>query len=126
MDFEHAVLLALAEGYKPKEIARMLKVRYEDVESALRSLEAKGFVKRRVEGFIFKREVFVLTREGFEKVKELKKELEKLSHEIREKPILINEFGYLIPLMVTLGLIDLAILEEFDEYDFIEDFDFDF
>ena len=74
MSLEDAVLLAIAEGIEePKSIARKLNVRLDDVKVAINSLEAGGFIVRKVIGFIFKKEVYELTKKGFEKLKGLRK-----------------------------------------------------
>ncbi|WP_187286421.1 hypothetical protein [Archaeoglobus profundus] len=45
MDFEEAVLLAIANGLRtPKDIAKKLNVKLEDVRSVLANLEAQGLV----------------------------------------------------------------------------------
>ncbi|WP_457550365.1 MarR family transcriptional regulator [Archaeoglobus sp.] len=148
MDLEDAVLLAIAKGLNDlKRIAKKLNVRMEDVKYAIDGLEAKGLIARKTKGLIFKKEVYELTKEGFERVERIKEELEKVADEFktayesgdRERlKMLYQDYYYFIPLMVTFGLLDLiwlsTLLSDFDMFgdlgdteleDIDADFDFD-
>ncbi len=148
MDLEDAVLLAIAKGLNdPKRIAKKLNVRIEDIKFAIDSLEAKGLIVRKTKGLIFKKEIYELTKEGFERVERIREELRKVADEFktayesgdRERlRMLYQDYYYFIPLMVTFGLLDLiwlsTLLSDFNmvgdlsdtELDDIDaDFDFD-
>ena len=150
MDFEEAVLLAIANGLRtPKDIAKKLNVKLEDVKVALANLEARGFVERKVRGLLFKKEVYELTKEGFERAMKAKEKLMRVADEIKEAyergdtarvEEIVAGYSYLIPLMLMFGLLDLVWLSDFyainaydidsdadvdDDFDFDSDSDFD-
>ena len=140
MNLEDAVLLAIAEGLNnPKDIAKKLNVRIEDIKVAINSLEAGGFIVRKVKGFIFKREVYELTKIGFDRVVKIKEELKNVAEEFRKAyelgdrmkiERLYHDYGYFIPFMVAFGLLDLVWLSMLTDIDvfgdvdeFVDDFD---
>ena len=131
MNLEDAVLLAIANGLNnPKDIARKLNVRSEDVEIAIGNLEAEGLIVKRTKGIIFKKEVYELTESGFNRVERIKEELRRIASDFRRAyesgdrirlERLYHDYHYLIPLMITFGLLDLIWLSLF-----LDDFDVDF
>ncbi len=142
MDFEEAVLLAIAKGLKtPKDIAKKLNVRLEDVRNVLAILEARGLVEKKVRGLLFKKEVYELTKEGFERAMRAKEKLMRIADEVKEAyergdkarvEEIVAGYSYLIPLMLMFGVLDLVWLSDFyDVHDIdsdadIDDFDSDF
>lgn len=127
MNLEDAVLLAIAEGLKTsKEVAKRLNVSVDDVERALKNLEAGGFVKAKFKGFIFKRKAYELTRSGFERVARIREKLRDVADEIREAyergdrekiEEIVTSYQYFIPLMLMLSLIDLIWISALNDYD---------
>ncbi len=73
-----AVLYAISlDKSNPKEIASLLNVDVNDVKKVIEELKAKGLVKEVEEGFwIFKTKKYVLTREGYNTLKEALKHLQ--------------------------------------------------
>ena len=73
-----AVLYAISlNKSNPKEIAAMLNVDVEDVKRVISELKSKGLIKEVEEGFwIFKTKRYVLTREGYNTLKEALKHLQ--------------------------------------------------
>ena len=138
MDFEEAVLLAIANGLKtPKDIAKKLNVKLEDVKVALANLEARGFVERKVRGLLFKKEVYELTKEGFERAMKAKEKLMRVADEIKDAyergdtarvEEIVASYSYFLPLMLMLGLLDIMWLSSIygvDTYDIDNDTDID-
>jgi len=120
MNLEDAVLLAISAGIRDADaISRRLNVNKDDVLIAIDNLKAEGLVveKRRFLGRHYE-----LTRSGFEKAEQLKEGLKKIAQEFRyarerndkEKlERLYNEYSYLIPLMVSLDLLDTLLFIDF-------------
>ncbi len=73
-----AVLYAISlDKSNPRDIASMLNVDVEDVKKVIGELKAKGLIKEVEEGFwIFKSKRYVLTREGYNTLKEALKHLQ--------------------------------------------------
>ncbi len=134
MKLEDSVLLLLLKFDRAEDISKALNVRVEDVKHVLRKLEAEGFVQSRKKGFLIKREVFELTKAGFERATEIKSELEKFARELermyerepeRVKEV-VGENALLLPLLITFGLINLPLLSMLAELNEVHDFEFDF
>jgi len=147
MELEDAVLLAIANGLKtPKDIAKKLNVKLDDVKVVLDNLEAQGLVERKVKGILFKKEVYELTRQGFERAMNVKEKLTRVAEEIKEAykrgdtarvEEIVASYSYFLPLMLMLGLLDIMWLSSLysidttmDTYDIDNDVnidgDFDF
>ena len=145
MELEDAVLLAIANGLKtPKDIAKKLNVKLDDVKVVLLNLEAQGLVERKVKGLLFKKEVYELTRQGFERAMKAKEKLMRVAEEIKEAykrgdtarvEEIVASYSYFLPLMLMFGLLDVMWLSSIygiDTYDIDNDadvdgdFDFDF
>jgi len=139
MNLEDAVLMAIAEGMSnPKFIAKHLNVSLDDVKVAVDNLEAEGLIVKRIKGLIFKKEVYELTKRGFERVESIKEELRKVAedfktaYESRDRmrlERLYHVYYHLIPLMIMFGLIDAiwlsSLLSDVDVIEGLDDLDFD-
>ncbi len=139
MNLEDAVLMAIAEGMcNPKFIAKHLNVSLDDVKVAIDNLEAEGLIVKRIRGLIFKKEVYELTKRGFERVESIKEELRKVAedfktaYESRDRmrlERLYHDYYHFIPLMIMFGLIDAiwlsTLLSDFDVIEGVDDLDFD-
>ena len=133
MNLEDSVLLLLLRFNRAEDISEALNVRIEDVEAVLKRLESEGFVERKKKGFLLKKDVFELTERGFEKAVELRKNLEEVARDlerVHEKDPeraakIIEKDPLLLPLLITLGLINLSMLSGLAEEDYDFDFDFD-
>lgn len=127
ISFEEAVLVAIAKGANTVDsIASVLRARKSDVERALGELVAKGLVRVEEKGWwVFKRRVLALTRKGFEASNRAYEKLVDLASRIKEKlaaasweerealsgfESLVSGFGYLLPLLLWMELIDFALL----------------
>ena len=128
MNLEDAVLLAIAEGMgNPKYMAKNLNVDLEDVKVAIDNLMAEGLIVKKIRGFIFKKEVYELTKRGFERVERIKEELKKVANDFKiayesgdrtRLERLYHEYQHFVPLMIMFGLIDAIwlsiLLSDFD------------
>ncbi len=131
MNLEDAVLLAVAEGLKtPKAIAEKLNVRIDDVEHILHNLEARGLVEKRIKGLIFKKEVYELTKAGFDRAASIREKLRSIADKLREAykkgdrtkvEEIVTSYRYFVPLMLMLGLMDIIWISAL--YNYIDDFD---
>ena len=129
MNLGDAILLAIAEGLKtPKAIVEKLNVKIDDVKNVLQDLEARGLVEKKIKGLIFKKEVYELTKAGFERSARIKEKLRSIADQLREAyekgdktkvEEIVTSYRYFIPLM--LGLMDIIWISTL--YDYIDDFD---
>jgi len=129
MNLGDAILLAIAEGLKtPKAIVEKLNVKIDDVKNVLQDLEARGLVEKKTKGLIFKKEVYELTKAGFERSARIKEKLRSIADQLREAyekgdktkvEEIVTSYRYFIPLM--LGLMDIIWISTL--YDYIDDFD---
>ncbi len=144
MDFEDRIILALFNDMNtPREIAKRLNMSKEFVKKTLDKLELEGFVKKRIVGTLFKKEVYELTEKGYDRALKLKGKLEDIAREFkrayesddRERlESLYREYRSLIPLMILMNMFELAwlglIFSDLYDFDFYEesyeDMDFDF
>ncbi len=120
---EDAVLVAIARGVETVgELAEVLNVSKEDIERVVEKLRIEGLIREEVVGrWIFKKKVLKLTEEGFKRATEALEKLRKLADEIREKlssregseelEDLVVTWGYILPLLGWLNLLDLALLD---------------
>ncbi len=120
---EDAVLVAIARGVETVgELAEVLNVSREDVERVVERLKAEGLIREEVVGrWIFKKRVLKLTEEGFRRASEAYEKLRRLAEEIRERlsreegreelEDLVVTWGYVLPLLGWLNLLDLALLD---------------
>ncbi|MCE4613052.1 MAG: hypothetical protein F7C07_04395 [Desulfurococcales archaeon] len=116
---ESSILMAVSSGVNTlDELSSLFKgVDPSVLESKLRSLEASGYLRSEVKGFIFKKKVFLLTDKGVSALDEAKKNIEKASIEARklaregrpvsEWPL---ELAMILPLLVWLGFISMATI----------------
>jgi len=143
----YAVLEALATGDKTvSEIAELVDMEPHEVESILSSLTGLGLVERREKGFLFKKEVYTMTGRGWEvlhvwrqQVRETMERVVELRQQgrAREAEALLEPLGPVLPLLLTLGLLDMSLYaaavgglpsqepapEEVEEFD-VEDVEF--
>ena len=129
MNLGDAILLAIAEGLKtPKAIVEKLNVKIDDVKNVLQDLEARGLVEKKIKGLIFKKEVYELTKAGFERSARIKEKLSSIADQLREAyekgdktkvEEIVTSYRYFIPLM--LGLMDIIWISTL--YNYIDDFD---
>ena len=121
ISFEEAVLVAIARGAGTVEaVSDALGVSRSDVEKALEKLMAEGLVRVEERGWwIFKWRALVLTRRGFEAAARAYEKLAELASRLRERLARARESpealapapAYLFPLMLWMGLLDLALLD---------------
>lgn len=121
ISFEEAVLVAIARGAGTVEaVSDALGVSRSDVEKALEKLMAEGLVRVEERGWwIFKWRALVLTRRGFEAAARAYEKLAELASRLRERLARARESpealapapAYLLPLMLWMGLLDLALLD---------------
>ena len=122
ISFEEAVLVAIARGAGTVEaVSDALGVSRSDVEKVLEKLMAEGLVRVEEKGWwIFKWRALVLTRRGFEAAVKAHEKLAELASRLRERlarargesaEALALAPAYLFPLMLWMGLLDLALLD---------------
>lgn len=131
MNLEDAVLLAIYHGINnPRSISEKLNVTYDDVLIAISNLEAEGLVVRKKKGIIFKKEIYELTKLGFDRAIKLKENLEEISKELKHayesKKIeeLYQIYPYLIPLLIMFGFLDEIWFNDFSSNE-MDDIDID-
>ncbi len=121
---EEAVLVAISLGARDaREIASMLNMDLESVEKVLKRLEIKGLVKSELKGFwIFKKTVYTLTDRGFEIAQKSREKLVKIAEEVKRaletihphdesaKYQVLQPYMPVLPLLMYMGLLDLAFL----------------
>lgn len=125
ISLEEAVLVAVAAGAETADsVASALRVEKSEVERAAERLVSRGLLRVEERGWwLLRRRVLLLTAEGFEAASRAFRRLTELASRIREKleeagaaqgraqalePYL--GVGYLLPLLVWLGLLDMALL----------------
>jgi len=116
---DSSILVAVSRGVNTvDELSRFFKgVDPKVLESRLRSLEASGYLRSELRGLIFKKRVYTLTEKGGRALDEAMKNVEKASLEARrlaregrsvdDWPM---ELAWILPLLLWLGLIDLALI----------------
>jgi Transcriptional regulators len=115
----YAVLESLATGAKTvEEIASIVDMEPHDVEAVISALMGQGLVERREKGFLFKKEVYALTEKGWEVLykwrEEVKERVEKAAElrragRVKEAEEMVAPVASVLPLMLTLGLLDTAL-----------------
>ncbi len=121
ISLEDAALVAIAQGAETvDDLARALRISREDAERLLRKLSIEGLVKIEEKGWwIFRRKVVVLTERGFERAARALDQLKSLAETIRQKlesgereyvDSIFAQWGYILPLMMWLNLLDIAFL----------------
>jgi len=115
----YAVLEALSTGSKTvKEIAELVDMEPHDVEAVISALMGQGLVERREKGLLFKKEAYALTEKGWEVLykwrEEVKGRVEKAAELRREGRAeeaeeVLAPVESVLPLMLTLGLLDMAL-----------------
>ena len=103
------------------QIAQDIREEVDEVQAALRVLEREGLVIKRQKGLIFKKEVYELTASGLEEAKRAYEKVQRVANEIvntlqygEEVP---QEYVDLIPLLITLSLIDTMLLQDIMLFD---------
>jgi DNA-binding PadR family transcriptional regulator len=115
----YAVLEALSTGAKTvDEIAELVDMEPHDVEVVISALMGHGLVERREKGLLFKKEAYALTERGWEVLykwrEEVKGRVEKAAELRREGRAeeaeeVLAPVESVLPLMLTLGLLDTAL-----------------
>jgi DNA-binding HxlR family transcriptional regulator len=119
---DSAILIAIARGYNTLSSLKHMFPGVDPgvLESRLKTLESMGYVRSRVKGLIFKTKEYYLTEKGAEALNEASARLEEAAEEIRRlaqerRPVSewsggAAELAWIIPLLLWLGLLDLALL----------------
>ena len=115
----YAVLESLATGAKTvEEITRVVDMEPHDVEAVIPALMGHGLVERREKGLLFKKEAYALTERGWELLykwrEEVKERVEKAAElrragRVEEAEKTLTPVASVLPLMLTLGLLDTAL-----------------
>lgn len=115
----YAVLEALSTGTKTiKEIAELVDMEPHDVEAVISALMGHGLVERKEKGLLFKKEAYALTERGWEVLymwrEEVKGRVEKAAElrragRVEEAEEVLAPVESVLPLMLTLGLLDMAL-----------------
>jgi DNA-binding PadR family transcriptional regulator len=115
----YAVLESLSTGAKTvEEIAELVDMEPHDVETVISALMGQVLVERREKGFLFKKEVYALTEKGWEVLykwrEEVKERVEKAAElrragRVKEAEEVVAPVASVLPLMLTLGLLDMAL-----------------
>jgi DNA-binding MarR family transcriptional regulator len=115
----YAVLEVLSTGTKTvKEIAELVDMEPHDVEAVISALMGHGLVERREKGLLFKKEAYALTERGWEVLymwrEEVKGRVEKAAElrragRVEEAEEVLAPVESVLPLMLTLGLLDMAL-----------------
>lgn len=134
----YAVLELLAKGPRTVgELASELGMPEHDVAAILSALEGYGLVERREKGFLVKREAYALSGKGWEALAQWRREVERrvdeayrLKKEGRDEEAaeVLDPIAPVLPLLLSLGLIDLAMWTALfgeEVSDFADDVEFD-
>jgi DNA-binding PadR family transcriptional regulator len=115
----YAVLESLSTGAKTvEEIANIVDMEPHDVVAVISALMGQGLVERREKGLLFKKEVYALTEKGWEVLykwrEEVKERVEKAAElrragKVEEAEEVVAPVASVLPLMLTLGLLDTAL-----------------
>ncbi|QXJ28048.1 hypothetical protein J5U23_00916 [Saccharolobus shibatae B12] len=108
-----------------EEIAEGLKEDKYEVDATLKYLEREGLVIKRTKGIIFKKTVYDLTASGLEEAKKIYKSLQEKSRQLQEllasgnvdPSQLPQEYIDVLPLLITLSLLDMMLLEDLTLFD---------
>lgn len=99
-----------------EEIARALRKEKDYVQATLRVLENEKLVRKTQKGLIFKKTVYELTPTGLEEASNAYQKLKEKANQLRNIILQGNqvpqEFIDLIPLMLTLSLIETALIQQ--------------
>ena len=121
LSLEEAALVAIAQGAEsPSDVAKALRISYEDANRVLEKLVHRGLVRVEERGWwIFKRRVYVLTAEGYRLASEALEKLKSIAEAIKRDlesgkresiDMLASQWGYVLPLLMWLHLIDIPLL----------------
>ncbi|MCH4815925.1 MAG: MarR family winged helix-turn-helix transcriptional regulator [Saccharolobus sp.] len=108
-----------------EEIAEGLKEDKYEVDATLKYLEREGLVIKRTKGIIFKKTVYDLTASGLEEAKKIYESLQEKSRQLQEllasgnvdPSQLPQEYIDVLPLLITLSLLDMMLLEDLTLFD---------
>lgn len=108
-----------------EEIAEGLKEDKYEVDATLKYLEREGLVIKRSKGIIFKKTVYDLTASGLEEAKKIYESLHEKSRQLQElltsgnfdPSQLPQEYIDVLPLLITLSLLDIMLLEDLMLFD---------
>ncbi|ACP47134.1 conserved hypothetical protein [Sulfolobus islandicus Y.G.57.14] len=108
-----------------KEIAEGLKEDKYEIDATLKYLEREGLVIKRSKGIIFKKTVYDLTASGLEEAKKIYESLQEKSRQLQElltsgnvdPSQLPQEYIDVLPLLITLSLLDMMLLEDLMLFD---------
>ncbi|AAK42700.1 MarR family transcriptional regulator [Saccharolobus solfataricus] len=103
-----------------EKISEGLKEDKYEVEATLRYLERDGLVIKRSKGIIFKKTIYDLTAAGLEEAKRIYETLKEKSIKLQEllqsgrldPSKLPEEYVDIIPLLITMSLINMMLLED--------------
>lgn len=103
-----------------EEIANAIQEEKDYVQATLRVLENEKLVRRAQKGLIFKKTVYELTPTGLEKASESYERLKEKANQLQyilqgdEVP---QEYADLLPLMLTLSMIETAVIQDIMLFD---------
>ncbi|WP_016732527.1 hypothetical protein [Saccharolobus islandicus] len=108
-----------------EEIVEGLKEDKYEVDATLKYLEREGLVIKRSKGIIFKKTVYDLTASGLEEAKKIYESLHEKSRQLQElltsgnfdPSQLPQEYIDVLPLLITLSLLDIMLLEDLMLFD---------
>mgnify|MGYP001772620570 CR=1 FL=1 len=104
-----------------EEIANALQEEVDYVQATLRVLENEKLVRKTQKGLIFKKTVYELTPTGLEEAskayEKLKEKANQLQNMILQGDEIPQEFADLLPLMLTLSLIEATMLQDIMLFD---------
>ncbi|ACP36834.1 conserved hypothetical protein [Sulfolobus islandicus L.S.2.15] len=108
-----------------EEIAEGLKEDKYEIDATLKYLEREGLVIKRSKGIIFKKTVYDLTASGLEEAKKIYESLQEKSRQLQElltsgnvdPSQLPQEYIDVLPLLITLSLLDMMLLEDLMLFD---------
>jgi len=104
-----------------EEIVNAVQEEADYVQATLRVLENEKLVRKTQKGLIFKKTVYELTPTGLEKALEAYERLKEKASQLQQIVLgggeIPPEFADLIPLMLTLSLIEATLLEDIMLFD---------
>ncbi|ADX84031.1 MarR family transcriptional regulator [Saccharolobus islandicus] len=108
-----------------EEIVEGLKEDKYEIDATLKYLEREGLVIKRSKGIIFKKTVYDLTASGLEEAKKIYESLQEKSRQLQElltsgnvdPSQLPQEYIDVLPLLITLSLLDMMLLEDLMLFD---------
>jgi len=106
-----------------EEIANAIQEEQDYVQATLRVLENEKLVKRAQKGLIFKKTVYELTPTGLEKASEAYERLKEKANQLQyilQGGEIPQEYADLLPLMLTLSMIETAMIQDIMLFDILD------